>query len=117
MGYVQHDTVIVTTDESQAPDLDAFRASIPERFRRLVIGPIPSVVNAYVTCVFLPDGSKEGWVDSDTGDDIRARFVALFGQRFSDGSSWHDVVHVTYGGDYQDDSGITARDPRGRCAP
>ena len=112
MGYMKHDVVVATMSDSVAPDMDAFRASIPERFRSIVIGPIPGVINGYVTCAMLPDGSKEGWADSDEADAIRARFVALFGQRYEDGSSDFDVVHAEFGGDFTYESGINAADPR-----
>lgn len=106
MGYIAHDAVIVTIDPSPrfpAPDIDAFRASLPEEFRPLVVGPIPSVANAYVTYVFAPDGSKEGWEDSDAGDRYREQFKDLFRGAYEDGSSPLDWVHVRFGGDYKYD--------------
>jgi hypothetical protein len=74
---------------------------------RLVIGPVESVTNGYRHYVLLPDGSKEGWADSDTGDDIRERFIGLFSVRHDDGSSPQEGVHVTYGGDYEVEVGVS----------
>ncbi len=110
MGYPRHDAVIATvngyvfkdgTTDVPAPDIDAFRASLPEEWRHLVIGPIASLVNDYVTFAFLPDGSKEGWGTSDDGDTHRQRFVEMFSACHGDGSSPFDVVVVAarYGGD------------------
>lgn len=110
MGYPRHDAIIVTVNgyvfkggitDLPAPDIDAFRDSLPEDWQRLVIGPVPSLVNDYLTFVFLPDGSKEGWDTSDQGDEYRKRFLDLFAHAHGDGSSPFDVVVVAarYGGD------------------
>jgi hypothetical protein len=60
-------------------DLTAFRESLPEDWRRLVVGPIEGIVNGDQWIVFLPDGSKEGWEPSHRGDKYRAQFVERFG--------------------------------------
>jgi len=65
--------------EKADADLAAFRESLPENWRPLVIGPVEAVVNGYAWLAFLPDGSKEGWEDSDLGDEYQERFRALFG--------------------------------------
>lgn len=110
MGYIAHDAVIVVTEdyrEGGLPDMDAFRASMPEHFRHLVIGPVQTVANGSTCYVFLPDGSKEGWVDSDLGDEWRRRFKELFRLAYDDGSSPDDVVSVRFGGDYGSEVGAT----------
>jgi hypothetical protein len=106
MGYIKHDAVIVTIaghvfgpGEPSAPDVAAFVTSMPEHLRHLVVGPIPAVMNGYVTYVFAPDGSKEGWRDSDEADVWRERFVRLFDFTYDDGSSPFDVVAVSFGED------------------
>ncbi len=101
MGYVAHDAVIVTTwrDRSQWPDVEAFRQNLPDDWRRLVIGPIPSVVNSDTTWVFAPDGSKSGWDTDRQGDEYRAQFVALF----SSIEFGFDVVELRYGSDFRYD--------------
>lgn len=113
MGYIAHDAVIVTTGDHRKgglPDIDSFRESLPPEFQPLVIGPVKSAVNGYVSYVFLPDGSKEGWDTSDEGDEYRARFVALFNQRYEDGSTSDTWVAVRYGGaaEYGDAVRVTA---------
>lgn len=110
MGYMKHEAVIVTTwfgQHDRMPDMDAFRASIPEQFRPLVIGPVLSVTNGYYTYALLPDGSKEGWDDSDIGDEVRMAFLDLFPERYSDGSSRHCWVHVAFGADHRAEVGDT----------
>jgi hypothetical protein len=116
MGVIIHDAVIVTADgyvrdnrdPPGMPDVGAFRESLPEQWRPLVIGPVQSVINDYVTFAFLPDGSKEGWAASDRGDEYRARFAALFAFAYEDGSSPFEVVHIRYGADLED-AGPVAR--------
>jgi hypothetical protein len=90
-----HDVVLVTSiiPGDRDPDMDAFRASLPEEWRPLVVGPVRSITNGYGFYAFLPDGSKEGWDTSDKGDEYREQFVALFA------SGYFDVARVTYGGD------------------
>jgi hypothetical protein len=106
MGYMAHDAVIVTiSDFGERPDVAAFRQEMPKGFQQLVVGPIPSVTNGYSTYVFAPDGSKEGWGDSDIGDEWRQRFVALFSDGFA------DVVTVRWGGDFGQEVGVRASDP------
>ena len=123
MGYIEHAAVIVTVsdyanddrDLAPGPKVEAFRESLPEEWRALVIGPVRAVVNGYGTYAFLPDGSKEGWRDSDQGDEYRSQFKAIFAFRYEDGSSPFDVVEVRYGGDFQMEfDGPRAADPRER---
>jgi len=102
MGYNRHDAVLVTTlfmSEQAQAQIDEFRESMPENFRHLLVGPVMSPVNGWITFVLLPDGSKEGWTDSDIGDDLRSRFIALMGEWVPNTSA----VEVTYGSDYQSD--------------
>lgn len=106
MGYIAHDAVIATMHFGEAPDIDAFRKSLPDEFRHLVIGPIASVVNDHPSFAFLPDGSKEGWGDSDLGDEFRQQFIELF--RHVEGRA--DVVSVRFGGDFGVEIGVRTRD-------
>jgi len=104
MGAIVHDAVIVTVPgymlaQPDMPDVAAFREEMPEDMRPLLVGPIPALINGYVTWVFAPDGSFERWPESDDGDAWRARFVALFDFRYEDGSTPFDVVAVRFGGD------------------
>jgi len=110
MGYIAHHAVIVTVsgyvlnrDQSpQMPDVEGFRESLPEQFRKLIIGPVESITNGYLHFIFLPDGSKEGWETSDLGDTYREQFIKLFDFKYNDGSSPFDGVEIRYGGDEPD---------------
>lgn len=110
MGYPRHNAVIAVVPRYVAsrmfpdvpvPDVEGFRESLPQQWRPLVVGPIPSVINGYVTYVFAPDGSNEGWPDSDDGDRYRHRFAELFSFTFPDGSSPYNVlvIDARFGGD------------------
>lgn len=109
MGYMRHNAIVVVASGyamdgaygNPPVDVDTFRASLPEPWRHLVIGPVPAVMNRYVTFVFAPDGSKEGWETSDEGDRYRAAFLDLFSFTYPDGSSPYDVlvVDARFGGD------------------
>lgn len=107
MGYMRHNAIIVTAagyaleGRHDAPDVDAFRQSLPEQWQRLVIGPVKSVINDYQSFAFLPDGSNEGWDDSDLGDEYRQRFIDLFSFAYEDGSTPFNVlvVDARFGGD------------------
>lgn len=113
MGYIAHHAVVVhiagwvtmpsvAGDRVQMPDLDAFRAEMPDEMRQLCVGPIPTAVNGDLVACFLPDGSKEGWDTSDLGDLWRQRFIDLFAWEFNDGSSPFDVASIRFGGDDPD---------------
>lgn len=105
MGYMVHHAILVTTFDEQAAKVAHKKAS--EIFDRLVSGITgisESLVNGYHSFAIFPDGSKDGWEDSDEGDEHRAAFVAwLETQQYEDRSSRYDWVEVQYG----DDNGKT----------
>jgi len=76
MGIIQHDCIIGITCNSKEflRIRDWVQTSVPEKFRRLFLfGGV--VVNNYQTVVMIPDGSKDGWPESDEGDKIRQMFI------------------------------------------
>lgn len=106
MGYMRHNAIVVVVNgyifgRPEAPDVEAFRASLPADWRHLVIGPVKSIMNDYVTFVFAADGSKEGWPHSDLGDQYRRQFLDMFRFAHEDGWSPFDVliVDARFGGD------------------
>lgn len=115
MGHIVHDAVIVTVSdyvldspsEPVMPDVEAFRSSLPEEWQQLVVGPVTSIVNGYLTYAFLPDGSKSGWPADEQGDTYRDQFAALFAWTYEDGSSPFDVVRIQFGGDERYEPVIT----------
>jgi hypothetical protein len=94
MGFILHAAVIAAYPSLQDAKLggrwladrteaDAklawFLESLPEDWRRLVVGPVEALINGDAWLVFLPDGSKEGWDLSKEGMEYRIRFQELFG--------------------------------------
>lgn len=104
MGYMRHHAILVTSwsDESialahsQAASLLAQAELSPTMLSPILAGS----VNAEHTFVVAPDGSKEGWDTSDSGDAFRTAFVAwLRSQEYEGGSSALAWAEVQYGDD------------------
>lgn len=92
MGTINHDAIIVTTNRltiAAVARAEAVRLELP------CSDLVESPVNGYVSFLIAPDGSKEGWQDSDTGDVARSAWIKWARER------WHhdDIhfVHVRYG--------------------
>lgn len=96
MGYMRHHTIVVTASE---PHISAAH----EAAKRLRCEPseiTPKTVNGYQSFMVPPDGSKEGWCESDAGDEHRSRFIEyLRSTRYSDGSNPIKWVCVQFGDD------------------
>lgn len=97
MGYMRHHAIVVT----------GYKRETVKTARTVAVeaglNPTPlinSPVNGYVSFFIPPDGSKEGWTDSEMGDARRAALIEyLDTQRFEDGGSFLDWVEVQYGDD------------------
>lgn len=90
MGTIHHHAILVTGwDES----LDKAHQKAVEIFP-WVSGISPEGRNGYRTFFIPPDGSKEGWEDSDKGDVRRKAFFKFLGEqkRF-----FVEAVEVGYG--------------------
>lgn len=95
MGYIVHDAIIVTAWNEKH-----LRPAI-EKARELGLPTSEvavSVMNGYVSFLIAPDGSKEGWADSNLGDAARNMWKvwAVDAQKLD---IWFDWCHVRYGGD------------------
>jgi len=77
MGYIRHHAIAFTSyDETKIKKLHAFAISLAES----QVTPImKSNINSYYTFFLSPDGSKEGWADSDNGDAVRDKIIAETG--------------------------------------
>lgn len=99
MGVINHNCIVATTcnDKYIEKFNQDFLPTIPEEFRTLfLVGE--AVVNGDHTIVMLPDGSKEGWTLSNTGDEVREKFVLFLNSlSFPDGSNPFDFVEIGYG--------------------
>ncbi len=89
MGYMRNEAIIATLwREEDFKTCRDFFARLPEWERSLCV-EVPARINGYVTFFIAPDGSKEGWADSDRGDALRDEFKAVI----ADMHGWR--VHVT----------------------
>lgn len=97
MGYMRHNAILVTSYDEERIQT-AHMQAIALQMNASEIGR--THVNGYCHFTILPDGSKEGWEDSDEGDRQRDAFVAwLDGQRLDDGVSPFAWAEVQYGDD------------------
>lgn len=109
MGYMRHHAIVVSSwDEKLAAKARKVAAAKFPYVSELV----PHAVNGGASFLIPPDGSKEGWLDSDLGDERRSWFVHWMDkQRLEDGSTslrWCEIM-------YADDDGkaaIVSRDDK-----
>lgn len=96
MGYIKHHAIVVT---SWQDDIKKAKSKAKE-IGLHVIGPSKESTNGYRSILICPDGSKEGWGESDLGDFRRAKFRNwLDSQKFEDGSSFLEWAEISYSGD------------------
>lgn len=97
MGLIQHHAIVVTASHVRIEDARA----AAEVAGLSVSGLSPLTVNgyrSYRSFAVFPDGSKEGWGESEEGDAARAKFVAwLEAKRYEDGSSPYGWAEVSFG--------------------
>ena len=97
MGYMRHNAILVTTWSEKHIEAAAGQA---KELGLQMLGPSAKVVNGYRSLLVCPDGSKEGWQDSDEGDARRLAFRQwLRSQTHEDGSSPLEWVEFAYGND------------------
>jgi hypothetical protein len=100
MGYVRHDAIVVTSWRSEA----IVEAAAKARECGLeVLGPSGAATNGIRTLLVCPDGSKEGWPESDAFDAKRAAYIEyLNGVRYEDNSACLSWVALAYSSDDAD---------------
>ncbi len=98
MGVVNHNAIVVTTwSDDRANELQSWISQQSERDQELIVR-VGSWVNGQHSFFVAPDGSKEGWEDSDEGDALRDRIVErLAVDGYEDGSSPWSWVEVGFG--------------------
>jgi|SRR5216683_3332841 len=94
MGYMRHHAIVVTSYNEK--NIKAAHEKALEIFG----DSVTAMTNGYCSFFIAPDGSKEGWDTSESGDECRTLFIGwLNEQRFEDRSSSFDWVEVQYGDD------------------
>lgn len=102
MGFIRHHAILVTHW-----DLDKINDAHSEAIRNGldVSGISVTEINGYATFCVFPDGSKEGWPESENGDIRRDAFVAwLRSQESEPGYPMYGWAELCYG---SDDAGAT----------
>jgi hypothetical protein len=101
MGYMRHHAIIVT-DNKESVELAHKIASTIFPY----VSPItPEVVNGYCSFFIPPDGSKEGWEESETGNNQRDDFVRQIAIPELEHLTWVEVQFY----DDNDDNRITRK--------
>ena len=106
MGYMAHHAIVVTADTGQLAPLHALARRVFDETPAFVTECTPVAVNGYSSFMVAPDGSKEGWDDSDAGDAARGEFVKALELARHYSVDW---VEVRFGGDDGDTQTYVAR--------
>lgn len=98
MGYIKHHAIIVSSWQESAIKLAHEKAI--EIFKDQVSNVIKSNVNSTDSFFIAPDGSKEGWEESNRGDIRRDLFIKWIQEQANeDESNCIDFVEVFFGED------------------
>jgi hypothetical protein len=98
MGYIKHHAIVVTTSIDEL--IKTAHEKAKEIFETTVSEIIPSKINGYKSFLIAPDGSKEGWSESDTGNVNRKSFIDwVNAQAYEDGSNSLSYCEFFYGED------------------
>ncbi len=92
MGSIRHHAIVVTgyTTDSDLSDCRQKAIDIGMSVSEIV----PSPMNGFASFFVAPDGSKEGWEDSNKGDAMRAEFVV-----YLDSADIYSYAELFYGDD------------------
>jgi hypothetical protein len=106
MGYMRNHLIIVSSHSEDKVNnvrlkaLEIFKDTWNTRFSQMVGNVVASPLNGESSFVIFPDGSKEGWEDSDIGDNYRADFISYVeGQKYDDGSNSLRYAEIFYADD------------------
>lgn len=72
MGYIRHHAIAVT---SGGMEIKKAHTKAKKIFGNRTSKIIKSNINGFESFFIAPDGSKEGWEDSNKGDDQRHEFI------------------------------------------
>ena len=98
MGYMRHHTIIVCSWNEQL--LASVHSEAVTIFDTQVSNIVKSKMNGYYSFFIAPDGSREGWEDSDEGDKKRNEFIGyLETQKYEDSSTPVAWVEIQFGDD------------------
>jgi hypothetical protein len=93
MGVTVHHAIIVTGGKD---DIDIAHKKARQLFDH-VSNLVPSPMNCHVSFFVAPDGSLEGWKESNIGDENRKKLIAYFDEK----DLALNYVEICYGGDFE----------------
>lgn len=98
MGYIRHHAIVVTSWDDARMKIAHEKAK--EIFGETVSPIVHSTINGYTSFFVAPDGSKEGWDESDNGDAHRKSFIDWINKgAYDDGSNSLSYSELYYGDD------------------
>lgn len=98
MGYIKHHTIVVASWDDEL--IGSAHGKAKEIHGTLVSELVSSTSNSYKSFFVAPDGSKEGWSESDTGDAKRDELIKyLEALTYEDGSSSINYCELFFGED------------------
>lgn len=95
MGFIRHDAIILT---GRSEDVQRVYDKALQHFQGscVRVSEVTGMaMNATTSFLVAPDGSKEGWTDSDEGDRLRDSFVRWLAVE----GPLIDYIEVRFGGD------------------
>jgi len=99
MGYMCHHGIVVTGFiEARVKAAHELAAEIFSHVTEIT----PAAINGYTSFFVPPDGSKEGWPESDEGDEKRKKFIHALNNDepyFESMCHYLDWAEVQYGDD------------------
>lgn len=98
MGYTRHHAIVVSSWDVEKIKLANNKAK--EICGSLVSDIIEGKINQVMSFFIAPDGSKEGWGESNLGDSLRGLFVDWINkQAYEDGSNSLGYAELFYADD------------------
>lgn len=98
MGYIKHHAIVVTSSIREL--IISAHEKAKEIFGDTVSNITPPVIKGYESFFIAPDGNKEGWQQSNVGDEKRKSFIEWVNeQAYEDGGNSLDFCEVFYGED------------------
>lgn len=115
---MRHHAIIITSQNSESISMAHVKALV--MFTQLkymcgmkceIVSPVLKTINRVHTFIIAPDGSKEGWEESEVGNIQRDKYIEwLKNQIDEDGSSSLDWIVIQYGDDDNETKVINSSD-------
>ena len=94
MGYIRHEAIIVTAfDKEYTQKAKDFAKKLGLHTTNIV-----ETINGYSSFLIAPDGSKEGWEESDKHERARKEFCEWSDNQYRE-SVYLDYAYISFGGD------------------